>query len=155
MGTKQRTGLSPVDFGDQPDPMCWLAVQLEMVPPEEWREPMPHHPNWRKQERAKFRKAATPRERYWVHKLHSLWPKGWNSQYPGKPAAAGRIPRPSTQAEKQNTGTQPAKDLRAAEAAIEQWRASPAAAQGWLCGASREDLAEIREGLEKEIRPSA
>ena len=35
-----------------------------------------------------FRLFATPRERYWVGRLNSLWPQGFNSAYPGKPVSA-------------------------------------------------------------------
>ena len=36
----------------------------------------------------RFRLFATQRERYWVGRLNSLWPQGFNSAYPGKPASA-------------------------------------------------------------------
>ena len=38
--------------------------------------------------RSRFRQFATPRERYWVGRLNSLWPQGFNSAYPGKPVSA-------------------------------------------------------------------
>ena len=31
-----------------------------------------------------FRQLATPRERYWSGKLNTLWPRGFNSSYPGR-----------------------------------------------------------------------
>ena len=36
----------------------------------------------------RFRLFATERERYWVGRLNSLWPQGFNSAYPGKPVSA-------------------------------------------------------------------
>jgi hypothetical protein len=66
-------------LADDPDPMCWLPLPLERVPPEVWREPIPHQAGWRERERTRFRQVATIRERYWVNRLRSLWPKGWNS----------------------------------------------------------------------------
>ena len=36
--------------------------------------------------RKKFRDFATVRERYWVQRLNTMWPHGWNSAWPGKPA---------------------------------------------------------------------
>ena len=140
-------------LADDPDPMTWLALPLERIPPEEWREPMPHSAGWRDKERTQFRKVATIRERYWVNKLTTLWPKGWNSQYPGKPAKPGyRRPSPP-QDEASKEEDQPARDLQAATAAVRQWTADPAATQAWLAGASREDLVEILEGLQKGMRP--
>ena len=35
----------------------------------------------------RFRHVATPRERYWVGRLNSMWPYGFNSAVPGKPVA--------------------------------------------------------------------
>jgi len=36
----------------------------------------------------RFRLFATERERYWVGRLNSLWPQGFNSAFPGKPVSA-------------------------------------------------------------------
>ena len=44
--------------------------------------------NTREETNANFRHFATPRERYWVGRVRSLWPHGLNSECPGKPAAA-------------------------------------------------------------------
>ena len=106
-------------------------------------------------ERNRVRKVANLRERFWVDKLRSLWPKGWNSQYPGKPAAPGRQPQRASQAARQPDSQQPAKDLQAAALAIDQGLVDPAAAQAWLAGASREDLSEILDGLQTGIPASA
>ena len=46
------------------------------------------HANTREETNAKFRHFATPRERYWVRKVRSLWPHGLNSECPRKPAGA-------------------------------------------------------------------
>jgi len=137
-------------LADDPDPMTWLALPLEAIPMELWRTPeRERQANWRKKECAKFREVATPRERYWVDKLRSMWPKGWNSQYPGKPASAGH--RPPAHA---SPSRQPARDLEAAKSAIRRWRDEPRAAQQWLHTMAREDLVEILEGLEKGLAPA-
>ena len=137
-------------LADDPDPMCWVAFPLEAIPKELWQTPSNQRlAGWRKNERAKFRALATPREQYWVNLLQSMWPKGWNSQYPGKPARAGYQ---SSQAA--TPQREAARDLEAARAAITKWEANPRAARSWLIGAEREELVEILEGLQKGLHPS-
>jgi len=137
-------------MADDPDPMTWIAFPLEAIPKELWRcPPSERQADWRKRERARFRAVATPRERYWVDKLRSMWPKGWNSQYPGKPASAGCQPRPHT-----DPPREPARDLEAAKTAIQQWETDPRSARRWIQNAAREDLVEILEGLDKGLAPS-
>eukprot|EP00667_Euglena_gracilis_P000109 EG_transcript_109 len=137
-------------LADDPDPMTWLALPLEIIPKELWRCPeADRQAGWRKKERALFRAVATPREKYWVDKLRSMWPKGWNSAYPGKPASAGHLPPSGATAPRE-----PARDLEAAKSAIRQWQADPRATRRWLHVLAREDLVEILEGLEKGLRPT-
>ena len=100
---------------------------------------------------AKFRALATPREREWVGRLRAMHPKGWNSAYPGKPAAPGRgapsssLPPPVRER---------ARDLAAALAVIRDWQADPRAARAWLRGAERQELIEVLEGLQKGLHPT-
>ena len=67
---------------------------------------------------------------------------------PGKPAKSGH------QASHRQDRVQPAPDLEAARTALQQWEANPRAARSWLRGATREDLIEILEGLDKGLRPA-
>jgi hypothetical protein len=136
-------------LADDPDPMCLVFLPLECIPKEEWAEPTPRQPDWRARERTRFRAVATPRERYWVDRLHSMWPRGWNSQYPGKPMAPHHRTPPSAAPE-----PQPARDLQAVQEAVRMWSQDPRATQRWLAGAAREDLVELLEGLEKNLRPA-
>ena len=136
-------------LADDPDPMCLLFIALEHIPKVEWEEPAPRQQGYRKRELARFRAVATPRERFWVDKLRSMWPKGWNSQYPGKPAASNIRPPPAA-----TPNQEPARDIQAALEAIRTWTTDPHSAQRWLQGAAREDLTEILEGLEKNLPPS-
>ena len=77
-------------LAEDADPMMWAAFPLERVPQDLWQTPpTERQANWRKDEVAKFRAVATPRERFWTDKLQTMWPKGWNSQYPGKPVTKG------------------------------------------------------------------
>ena len=46
--------------------------------------------------RKNFRDFATVRERYWVQRLNTMWPHGWNSAWPGKPAFSRRARPPPT-----------------------------------------------------------
>ena len=46
--------------------------------------------------RKNFRDFATVRERYWVQRLNTMWPRGWNSAWPGKPAFSRRARPPPT-----------------------------------------------------------
>ena len=135
-------------LADDPDPMCLMVFPVECIPRSEWAEAEPRRSGWRSRERTRFRAVATPRERYWVDKLRSMWPKGWNSQYPGKPAAPGH---PS---EKHSTQQQePARDIHSALGAIQRWASDPTSTLAWLRSAARQDLVEILEGLEKGLRP--
>ena len=66
------------------NPFSIVALPLEWIPEHEYRLPSLQ----RKAQVKLFRKIATPRERYWVEKLNSMWPHGWNSAVPGRPVAA-------------------------------------------------------------------
>ena len=146
---KQATDYLHLTLADDPDPMCFIFITLECIPREEWAESTPRQHGWRMRELIRFRAVATPRERFWVDKLRSMWPKGWNSQYPGKPATSNIRPPPAA-----SPSQEPARDVQAALSAIRAWTADPRSAQQWLQGASREDLAEILEGLEKNLPPA-
>ena len=139
-------------LADDPDPMSWVAFPLEGVPKELWCTPLnARRAGWRKLERAKFRAVATPRERFWVDKLHSMWPKGWNSQYPGKPASSRHLAaRPAGAVPPRD----PARDVEAAKKAMRAWEADPRAARATWRGATRVELGEILEGLQKGLPPA-
>ena len=137
-------------LADDPDPMTWVAFPLEAIPMELWRTPpAERRAGWRQGEVAKFRAVATPRERHWVDKLRSMWPKGWNSLYPGKPASSAHrmVSQPAPERE-------PARDLAAAKDAIAQWEANRHVARRFIQGAPRETLIEILEGLGNGLPPT-
>ena len=130
--------------------MMWAAFPLERVPQDLWQTPpTERQANWRKNEVAKFRAVATPKERFWTNKLQTMWPKGWNSQYPGKPVTKG-----ATYAMRRNRMHEPARDLEMALDMIQRWETDPRTARDWLRCSSREDLADILQGLEKGLAPS-
>jgi hypothetical protein len=66
---KNATDYLHMTLADDPDPMCWLALPLEVIPASDWQQPGPHHANWREAERNRLCKAANVRERFWVDKL--------------------------------------------------------------------------------------
>jgi len=139
-------------LADDPDPMSWVAFPLEGVPKELWCTPLnAWRAGRRKHERAKFRAVATPRERFWVDKLHSMWPKGWNSQYPGKPASSCHLAaRPAGAVPPRDR----ARDVEAAKKAMRAWEADPRAARATWRAATRVELGEILEGLQKGLPPA-
>jgi len=69
-------------LANESSPFSFVVFPLEHIPKENYIDD-----DW---ETAKenFRHFATPRERYWVGRLNSLWPQGFNSSYPGKPVSA-------------------------------------------------------------------
>ena len=62
-------------------PFTYVCIPLEKIDEQEWR-----HRN-REIARKQFREKATERERYWVRKIRTMWPRGWNSSWPGKPVS--------------------------------------------------------------------
>ena len=66
------------------DPFAYITLPLEWIPSDQFRL----SGRGRRQQVAAFRKVATPRERYWVDQLNSMWPHGWNSAVPGRPVAS-------------------------------------------------------------------
>ena len=67
-----------------PNPFSFIPFPLEWIPAEDYIRPGLQ----RRLQVKEFRKVATPRERFWVEKLNSMWPHGWNSAVPGVPVAA-------------------------------------------------------------------
>ena len=64
-------------LADSADPMCFVSLPLERINKDLWRYPPGPRPGeWRSIERARFRAAATIRERHWVNRLQSMWPRG-------------------------------------------------------------------------------
>ena len=66
------------------DPFGFIALPLEFISRERYYKKGMQ----RKNEVTKFRVVATPRERYWVGRVNSMWPYGWNSMVPGKPVSS-------------------------------------------------------------------
>ena len=64
------------------NPFSFVILPLENIPEVLWKKP-----SW-KESKDEFRKLATTKERFWVKKLNTLWPHGWNSTWPGKPINA-------------------------------------------------------------------
>jgi hypothetical protein len=137
-------------LADDPDPMCWVSFPVEYIPKECWEEPTPKSANFRDRERRNFRQYASVREKYWIQKLNTLWPTGWNTQYPGKPAAPWIKVKPVAQPQE----PEPARDVRAARQVEDMWLKDPTAARAWLQGASREDLGNVLDGLQLGLPPA-
>jgi hypothetical protein len=131
-------------LADDPDPMVLLPFVLEYIPHHLWEAVTPRRAGWRDEERRNFRRVATVRERHWVELLNSLYPHGWNSLYPGKPAAPHHAPIATRPLAADRTE---ARDVEAVNAAVHMWEADAATARAWLEGMSREDLAELLDGL--------
>jgi len=63
-------------------PFSFVVLPLEKIPSDQYNCPD------RQESCRVFRLLATPRERYWVGRLNSMWPRGFNSAYPGRPVSA-------------------------------------------------------------------
>jgi len=61
------------------NPFSFVILPLEKIPEHTWTRV-----SW-EESKEEFRKVATIRERFWVKKLNTMWPHGWNSAWPGKP----------------------------------------------------------------------
>jgi len=134
-------------LANDPDPMMWVAFPLGTIPMDLWQTtPAERRAGWRWTEVAKFWVIAYPRERHWVDNLRSMWTKGWNSQYPGKPAFSRQrvVSETAPQSEL-------AKDIEAAKTAIRQWEADTATVRRPIRGAPWEDLIKTLERLEKGL----
>ena len=146
-----------LSMADDPDPMCWVLIPVEAIPQALWKIPQSNRrAGWRKQERDMFKMLATPREKAWVDKLRSMWPKGWNSLYPGRPARCGHPQMGRATLERVRAQSEEAAErgLEAAKTAIDNWKQDSRMTQRWLHGADRVDLVEILEGLTTGLCPS-
>ena len=80
------------------NPFSFVIFPLEKVAEREWTRS-----SWQESKEV-FRNVATRKERYWVKRLNTMWPHGWNSAWPGKPisphvARSGRtVPVPEAEA---------------------------------------------------------
>ena len=63
------------------NPFSFMMVPLEWLQPEEYKKNSGGRGEWKQ----RFRWAATPKEHFWIEEEQTLWPLGWNSQWPGKP----------------------------------------------------------------------
>ena len=127
-------------------PFCFIAFPLEWIPAESYI-----YPGQRRKERVKkFRAAATPRERYWVDKLNSLWPHGWNSTVPGRPVAAYVLRR-------HNLPSGPTADDDEKQRFVEdwprQWRSNPEAAIQAATKAPKDYLRDTLHHLQARFSP--
>ena len=66
-------------------PFCFVVFLLEVIPLEWYSAP---GRSW-EDTKAHFREAANQRELYWIGRLNTLWPRGYNSAIPGKPISCG------------------------------------------------------------------
>ena len=70
------------ELGNENFPFAYLIVPLEWMAPENYQSKSTR----RMDMRSRFRWYATDRELYWARKQKTIWPKGWNSQWPGQRA---------------------------------------------------------------------
>ena len=76
---KRSTDVLHAALGNELSPFSFIIIPLEKISSDLYR----CH-RWEDTKR-RFRLFATPREKYWVGRLNSLWPHGFNSAYPGHP----------------------------------------------------------------------
>ena len=62
-------------------PFAYLMVPVEWIALEKYQSKSTRKMDLRK----RFRWYSTKRKPYWVQKQKTIWPKGWNSQWPGQP----------------------------------------------------------------------
>ena len=82
-GRKSTTDVLHNALANELTPFSFVVFPLEKIEDYLYRTP-----GDRKATRNLFRRFATPRERYWVGRLDSMWPRGFNSAYPGMPVSA-------------------------------------------------------------------
>ena len=79
---KRSTDVLHAALGNELSPFSFIIIPLEKISNDLYR----CH-RWEDTKR-RFRLFATPREKYWVGRLNSLWPHGFNSAYPGHQVSA-------------------------------------------------------------------
>ena len=67
-------------LGNEISPFAYLIGPLEWMAPENYQS----RSTRRMDMSSCFQWYATKRELYWVRKQKTIWPKGWNSQWPGQ-----------------------------------------------------------------------
>ena len=98
----------------------------------------------RKLQRDNFRRLATPIERFWTARVSSLWPKGWNTAWPGHPY---RGP---------NTGTSAkmvVPDVEEAKKWVESLGMDKGALRKKLKSEPKDRLVEVLNGMQSAFPP--
>ena len=63
------------------DPYTFIMLPIERLPPAGQHD----DPEQQRKEDILFRRIAHSRERYWTAKFDTMWPRGYNAAWPGKP----------------------------------------------------------------------
>ena len=82
-GRRHSTDVLHNALANELTPFSYVVLPLEKIEDELYQTA-----GNREATRRHFRRFATPRERYWVGRLNSMWPRGFNAAYPGRPASA-------------------------------------------------------------------
>ena len=115
------------------DPFSSIVIPLEWIREEDYHRPGAP----RKAVNAAFRRVALPREQFWVARLGTMWPQGWNSTIPGRPVRRwiARQPQNSLQGE-----VDPSIAAWDPEAWLTMWHRDQAAALAHMAGRPKADI---------------
>jgi hypothetical protein len=126
-------------------PFAYLALPLEWIPREAYMLPGLQ----RRPQLKEFRRLATPRERYWVDKLNSMWPHGWNSAVPGRPVASYVL----RQHQLPTQDDEPASQAQYAQGWADRWKSSPEDAMQDAMQQSKDTIRNMLHFLQARHKP--
>ena len=127
------------------NPFAFVILPLEFIPKDDYV-----HPGWQCRIQVKeFCKVATPRERFWVDTLRTMWPHGWNSAVPGRPVAAYAL-RQQQRAPMVRDDQQPEEY---AKHWLQRWKANPEEAMQDACRQNKNTIRDTIHLLQARHKP--
>ena len=117
-------------------PSTWI-IPLKYIPRNVWAGGNREH------DRRNFRRVATARERYWTGQIGAMWPRGWNSAWPGHPFSSDPRFHP--------TVLPP--DEKSASEWVSRMSTTPEDARRQMKIESRENLTAVLDGLHSLYAP--